>query len=98
MNSRISKLFTVTEKTSFPLLKFDQVSRNTQMSPPLAHSADQMPLGCVGSHFHQAAAETAGVHPEWPFKVKDLAALAVEALQGAGASWATTLEAHTRAL
>lgn len=52
-------------------------------------------LLCVGTHLHQAAAETAGIHPQGPFKIEDLAALAVEALQGAGTSGTATLEAHT---
>ena len=55
-------------------------------------------LRCVGPHLHQAAAEAAGIHPEGLFKIKDLAALAVEALQGAGPSRTTALEAHTGAL
>lgn len=65
---------------------------------PLAHGANEMFLRCVGTHLHQAAAETAGVDPKGPFKIKDLAALTVEALQGAGARWTTTLEAHTGTL
>lgn len=57
-----------------------------------------MSLRCVGPHLHEAAAQTAGVHPQGPFKIKGLAALTVVTLQGAGPSWATTLEAHTGAL
>lgn len=51
-------------------------------------------LLCVGTHLHQAAAETAGIHSQGPFKIKDPAALGVEALQGARASGTATLEAH----
>lgn len=53
---------------------------------------------CIGLHLHQAATEATGVHPQGPLKVKDLAAPAVKALQGAGASRAATLEAHARCL
>ena len=52
----------------------------------------------VGPHFHQTAAEAAGVHPEGPFKIKDPSAPAVETLQGARASWTATLKAHTGTL
>lgn len=55
-------------------------------------------LRCVGPHLHQAAAEAARIHPEGPFKIKDLAALTVEALQGTGPSRTTTLETHAGTL
>lgn len=68
--------------------------RKIQAVLPLAHRAKEMFLLCVGTHLHQAAAETAGIHPQGPFKIKDSAALAVEALQGAGTSRTATLMAH----
>lgn len=70
----------------------------TQTPLPLSHSANEMFLRCVDTHFHQTAAQAAGVHPQGPFKVKDLAALAVKSLQGAGTSWTTALETHAWAL
>lgn len=62
---------------------------------PLSHSANEMFLRRVDTHFHQTASQAAGIHPQGPFKIKDLAALAVKSLQGAGTSWTTALETHT---
>lgn len=70
----------------------------TQTPLPLSHSANEMFLWCVDTHFHQTAPQAAGVHPQGPFKIKDLVALAVKSLQGAGTSWTTALETHARAL
>lgn len=66
--------------------------------PPLTDSSNEMFLRCVCSDLHQAAAAATGVHPEGPFKAKDMLTLTVKALKGTGPSWATTLEAHTGAL
>lgn len=65
---------------------------------PLTYGTNEMFLRRVGSHLHQTAAEAAGVHPEGPFKIKDLTALTVVALQGAGPRWSAALEAQTGTL
>ena len=77
---------------------FDQGQWRSSCTLPLMHCANQLSLGWIGPHFHQAAAKAARVGPQGPLKVEYLLGLAVKALQGTGARRATALEAHTGAL
>ena len=65
---------------------------------PLLHCAHELVLGSVSLHFHQAAAQAAGVHPEGPLKMEDLASLGVEAFQRTGASRTAALQTRTGTL
>lgn len=62
---------------------------------PLVDSANEVPLGCVSPHLHQAAAQTAHICSKWPFKYEHLLTILVKTLQSAGASRPTALHTNT---